>query len=313
MTRCDGRLRGSGRSRAYNPSASARVSASSDSRKRPRSKTPVPSASPAAVGPDAPVGEDRRVEHPGDRRRQLVGLEQVLDPGLLVGQEQEQPEQLDLDRGDRLHDLLGADRLGRGAHGVERDPGAGMLAADRRTTTARGADRSIGPTMERFEQRLLADRRSAREQLDVGVADHRVADLAERRQDRVDQLLAALRRPHVGLRGVIVDEIGQDRIRGPDRLAPQVGRLADDLVGILALGQPDDADVGQADAAIGLDLADEVVQLGHPERARGLAGRVDVVGQCDLLRVAGQERDLAGGERGPERCRRRCRTRPGGP
>ena len=99
---------------------------------------------------------------------------------------------------------------------------------------------------------------------------------------------------------MVVDEIGEDRVRRPDRLAPQVGRLADDLVGVLAIGQPDDADVGQPDAAVGLDLADEVVQLGHAERAGGLAGRVDVVGERDLLRIARQERDLARGQRGPE-------------
>ena len=125
--------------------------------------------------------------------------------------------------------------------------------------------------MERLEQRLLADRRATGEELEVGVADHRVADLAERRQDGVDEPLAALGRADVDPRGVVVDEVGQDRVRGPDRLAPQVGRLADDLVGVLALGQPDDADVGQPDAAVGLDLGDEVVQLGHAERAGALA------------------------------------------
>ena len=34
-------------------------------------------------------------------------------------------------------------------------------------------------------------------------------------------------------------------------------------------------------------------QGGHPERAGLLAGRVDVVGEDDPARVAGQQRDLA--------------------
>ena len=66
------------------------------------------------------------------------------------------------------------------------------------------------------------------------------------------------------------------------------GDVADDLVGVLALGQPDDADVGEPDPGVAdLDLADERVELGHPEGAGALAGRVDVVGEGDALRRSG--------------------------
>ncbi len=76
------------------------------------------------------------------------------------------------------------------------------------------------------------------------------------------------------------------------------GLVADDLVGVLAVGQAHDVHVGEP-AAVGraLDLAHERRQLGGPERGRALAGGVDVVGQRDARRVAGQQLDLAGRER----------------
>ena len=86
-----------------------------------------------------------------------------------------------------------------------------------------------------------------------------------------------------------------------DRRLPVGRRRADDLVGVLAVGQPGDADVLELDARrVGLELADQAGQGGHPERARLLARRVDVVGEDDPARVAGQQRDLARRQRGAE-------------
>ena len=140
-----------------------------------------------------------------------------------------------------------------------------------------------------------------RQEAQVGVTDGRVADPAKRRQDGRDEALLALRGAHVHARGVVVDQVVHDLDRRPGGLAPQVGLFADDLVGVLALGQLDDADVDEADARVraarrALDLADEGVELRDPERAGTLAGRVDVVGEGDPLGVLEDERDLARGQ-----------------
>ena len=112
---------------------------------------------------------------------------------------------------------------------------------------------------------------------------------ADRRHQRVDEAgLAARRLEVVGL-GVGVDEVLDDRLRGADLLAPAIGRLAQDLVGILAVRQPHDADLVELDAALGRgELADQRLQRLRAERAGLLAGRIDVVGERDPLRVARQ-------------------------
>src|SRR5439155_6286075 len=50
-----------------------------------------------------------------------------------------------------------------------------------------------------------------------------------------------------------------------------------------------------------LGLADERVELGHPERPGTLARRIDVVRQRDLAGVAGEEGYLARSEGGAQR------------
>ena len=140
------------------------------------------------------------------------------------------------------------------------------------------------------------------DRLEVGVAHDRIRDRPERRHDRVHEAGLAAGGLEVDLAGVEVDEVVDDRLGRPDLLAPAIGRLADDLVGVLAVGQPDDADLVELDARIGdRELADQRLERGRPERARLLAGRVDVVGERDLLGVSGQERDLARRQRRPER------------
>ena len=168
--------------------------------------------------------------------------------------------------------------------------------------------------MQDLEDRPLLDPDRGVDRLEVGVAHHRVRDRPERRRDRVDEAGLAARRLEVDLAGVEVDQVVDDRLGRPDLLAPAVGRLADDLVGILAVGQADDPDLVELDAGVGRrELSDQRLERRRPERPGLLAGRVDVVGEGDLLRVARQERDLAGRQRGARARRRRCRSRPGGP
>ncbi len=171
-----------------------------------------------------------------------------------------------------------------------------MIVAARTSPTQGARAARLGTSVERLEQGPLLDSRAAGEELEVRVADDRVGHLAEGRHDRVDEALAALGQAGVHPPGVVVDQVGQDRVRGSNGLAPEVGRFPDHLIGVLALRQPDDPDIGQPDPAVLLDLADQVVQLGHPEAAGRLAGGVDVIGQGDLLGIAGQDRYLARGE-----------------
>ena len=137
--------------------------------------------------------------------------------------------------------------------------------------------------MEHLEEHPLLDAADRRSALEVGVAHDRVRDGPEGRHDRVDE--AGLARPAVRTStrvGLAVDQVVDDRLGGPDLLAPAVGRLADDLVGVLALGQPDDAGLVELmPVSVGCDLADQLLELPDPERARALAGRVDVVGERD--------------------------------
>ena len=92
------------------------------------------------------------------------------------------------------------------------------------------------------------------------------------------------------------------RLGRADLLAPAVGRLADDLVGVLAVGQAHDADVVELDAGVvrAASWPMSASSAVDAERAGLLARRVDVVGERDPLRVAGEQRDLARRERGAE-------------
>ena len=66
--------------------------------------------------------------------------------------------------------------------------------------------------------------------------------------DGLDEADPAGRGLEVEPAGVVVDEVLDERLGLRDRGLPAVGRLADDLVGVLAVGQPDDADVLELDA-----------------------------------------------------------------
>ena len=92
----------------------------------------------------------------------------------------------------------------------------------------------------------------------------------------------------------------------PDLLAPAIGLVAQDLVGVAAVGQLDDAHVVQRDPrVVPRQLADQLLERRGAERARLLARGVDVVGEGDPLRVAGDQRDLL---RASARCRGEATT-----
>ena len=174
-----------------------------------------------------------------------------------------------------------------------RDPrllvaGAGP-AAGRRERGARGPGAGPAPPRPRRDgpRRSASSRRS-------GSA-----------MSRSDGMTASTKpiRPDAGLEveaaGVVVDEVLDERLGlAPMAVCQAVGRLAHDLVGVLAVGQPGDADVLELDARVvsawswPMSPASAVT----PSVPGLLAGGVDVVGERDPARVAGQQRDLAGRE-----------------
>ena len=72
--------------------------------------------------------DDRPEQLARERRGQLVRSELLGDPELLLGHEEEQPEQLGLDRGDRPQDVADRQRVRRREDGLGGDP-RGCLAA----------------------------------------------------------------------------------------------------------------------------------------------------------------------------------------
>ena len=108
---------------------------------------------------------------------------------------------------------------------------------------------------------------------------------------------------------VRIDEVIDDRPCVADGIAPGSRGLAQHLVGVLALGQANDPDVVQLDpGVVARELPDERFQARRAQRARLLAGRVDVVGERDPAPVARalpyrmRQRDLARRERRAQGC-----------
>ena len=89
--------------------------------------------------------DDRPEQLAGRRRGQLVGADLVGRAGLLLRGEQQEAEQLLLDRRDRGEDPVDRQRVGRGEHRVGGDPAlATRRGAGRRWRTSR-TDRSSTP------------------------------------------------------------------------------------------------------------------------------------------------------------------------
>ena len=270
--------------------------------------------------------DDRPEQLAGDRARQLVRPELVDDPELLVRDEQEEPEQLRLDRRDRPQDVVDRQRVAATATAT----GVGRAAQTWRTASTR-------PRLPRLARRRsarhgpTATRRAGARGPGAGPAPRRPRrggppgaprrGGAGRRCRGCDGMTASTKpiRPDAVLRSkrpawwsIRYSTSGlalrDGRLpgrraprarprRGPCRRAAATTRTSSSLT-------PD---------VVALELADEPGQRGHAERARLLAGRVDVVGERDPASRSG-----SAARPGPAsaRCRgwrRRCRSRPGGP
>src|SRR6185369_2871791 len=79
---------------------------------------------------------------------------------------------------------------------------------------------------EHLEQDPLLHPRDLADALQVGVPHDRVRDGSDRRHEGVDEAGLAARRLEVVRLRVDVDQVLDDRLRGPDLLAPEVWRGA---------------------------------------------------------------------------------------
>ena len=153
-----GSAAGSGPGFASRAIASARTSSSRPARNAVRSnpgrRPSSPAARPSTIGAEQLAREGAR---------QQIGPERVGDAGLLVGDQQQQAQQLRFDRGDRPQDLLGAhllrgraDRLDRDPRSVVGPPGVGST-----------------PLSQRVGEDARLESRTPRKVLEVGLARDR--------------------------------------------------------------------------------------------------------------------------------------------
>ena len=185
---------------------------------------------------------------------------------------------------------------GRGQHGIRGDAGGRLALAARPGPTGRR-----DPPVQDLAQDPLFDTRLVADLLERLVAAERIGDIADGRHDRVHEPDAARRRLQVEAPGMMADEVLDERLGLGHAGLPGGRILADDLVRVLAVRQPHDADVLELDArVVALELPDEPGQRRDPERAGLLAGGVHVVGERDAVGVAGQEPDVVRGEGRPQ-------------
>ena len=111
------------------------------------------------------------------------GPELVDDPKLLIGDEQEQPEQLRLDRRDRAQDVVDRQRVGRRQDGVGGDPRVASRPSPRRPALI---GLRPGP-LEDLAQDAVLDARCEADLAERLVAAERVGDLADRRHHGLDE------------------------------------------------------------------------------------------------------------------------------
>ena len=236
--------------------------------------------------------DDGAVQLAGDLRRQAVGAEAVEDRVVRLRHQQHQAKQLLLGPRDGAQDVVDRQRVGGAGDGLGGEPVAPVAAVGLPHRTP----------VHRLEQRPLLHPRHLLDLAEVGVAHHGIGQAAQDVEHGVDEARLAAGRPQVVGAGVDVDQVVDDRLRRPDLLAPAIGLVAQDLVGVAAVGQLDDAHVVQGDpGVVARQLADQLLERRGAERAGLLARGVDVVGEGDPLRVAGDQRDLLGRQRGAER------------
>jgi hypothetical protein len=91
---------------------------------------------------------------------------------------------------------------------------------------------------------------SAGQGLEIAVAHDRVTDLSQERDQCPHGVAPALGGTRRECRGVVVDEELHDRLGRANRLPPEIGRLANHLVRVLALGQSRDLHPRDLDAGL---------------------------------------------------------------
>ena len=137
--------------------------------------------------PAVVVGSAHRRRSPGTARARRCdgswsGPSSSDDPQLLVRDEEQQPQQLGLDRGDRRgRPAPGRPlRAARTASSVMRTPPCTSPSGCRRHRPPPGRDRPPRRCVERLEERPLVDAGPTGQELQVRVADDRIGDAPER-------------------------------------------------------------------------------------------------------------------------------------
>ena len=166
------------------------------------------------------------------RRAEEVGRQPFAHPIDLLRMQQEQSQERRLGTCQRSLDGLRVQCAGRRHDRLEVD-------AAPRAVAARPQPGRRFAVRERLADDPLVDASPPGEQLDVAVAPHGVGDRAQRGHDRVDQLLATGDRLGVVSLCEPIDQELHDRLRGLGGAAPDLGVVADDLVGVPPVGQAD--------------------------------------------------------------------------
>ena len=203
-----------------------------------------------------------------------------------LGHEQHEPQQLLLRARDAAQDVVD----GQGVRGADDRGGAEPLPPVARVGVAQLA------AVHRLEQRPLLHAAHLVDALEVGVAEDRVGQVADDRQDRVDEPRLAARRAQVVGARMDVDQVVDDRPRGAHDLAPLVGVVAHDLVRVLAHGQAGRRARRPARrrSRPGRSWRMTSSSAVAPKVPAFSPGRVDVVRERDPLRVAGDSATCCG-------------------
>ena len=127
------------------------------------------------------------------------------------------------------------DLLAGGPHRFEGQPRPSVLAVG--CLTARAAPGRLRRALHRFHQGPFVEARPPRQDLEIGVTDDGVADPPKGRQDGIDDPLASLGGRRVDARGVVVDQVVEDRRRPLRGRPPDLGDDRQDLAHRQCLGE----------------------------------------------------------------------------
>ena len=164
-----------------------------------------------------------------ERAGELIRPKLLGNADLLLGHEEEQAEQLGLDRGHRLEDVPDRQGVRRREHRIGRD-------ACRAIASTRADCRE--PPLQGLAQHPLVDAGDMMHLLECLVAAKRIGDVADRQDDRIDERDPPRRGLEIVSRGMVVDQVFDERLGPRDRRLPGRRVVSDDLVRVLAFRQP---------------------------------------------------------------------------